>query len=80
MAPAADWALRYRRPIIVDEFGVLGRYANLADRARWLAAVRTVAESYCFGWTHWEYDEGFGLLDASGQQVEPALAKALLGK
>jgi endoglucanase len=80
LAPAAAWALQHKRPIIVDEFGVLGRYASLADRARWLRAVRAEAERYCFGWTHWEFDEAFGLLDASGQAVEPALAKALLGK
>ena len=80
LAPAADWALRYRKPIIVNEFGVLGRYASLADRARWLRAVRTVAERYCFGWTHWEFDESFGFLDASGERIEPPLAEALLGK
>ena len=80
LAPAAAWALNHNKPIIVDEFGVLGRYASLADRARWLRAVRTEAERYCFGWTHWEFDEAFGLLDDAGQTVEPALAKALLGK
>jgi endoglucanase len=80
LAPAAAWALSHNKPIIVDEFGVLGRYASLADRARWLGAVRTEAERFCFGWTHWEFDEAFGLLDAAGQTVEPALAKALLGK
>ena len=80
LAPAAAWALSHNKPIIVDEFGVLGRYASLADRARWLRAVRTEAERFCFGWTHWEFDEAFGLLDAAGQTVEPALAKALLGK
>jgi endoglucanase len=79
LAPAADWALRYQKPIIIDEFGVLGHYADLADRARWLRAVRTMAERYCFGWTHWEFDAGFGFLDASGQRIEPELAKALLG-
>jgi endoglucanase len=79
LAPAADWALRYRKPIIIDEFGVLSHYANLEDRARWLRAVRTEAERYCFGWTHWEFDEGFGFLDPSGMHIEPALAHALLG-
>jgi endoglucanase len=80
LAPAAAWALRYRKPIIIDEFGVLGHYAGLADRARWLRAVRTEAELYCFGWTHWEFDQGFGFLDASGTEIEPELARALLGK
>ena len=80
LAPAADWALQNRKPVIVDEFGVLGRYAGLPDRARWLAAVRSEAERYCFGWTHWEFDEGFGFLDEAGKQIEPALANALLGK
>jgi endoglucanase len=79
LAPAAVWALRHRKPIIIDEFGVLGHFADLQDRARWLRAVRTEAERYCFGWTHWEFDEGFGFLDASGQHIEPDLARALLG-
>jgi endoglucanase len=79
LAPAAEWAARYRKPIIVDEFGVLGRYAGMADRSRWLRAVRIVAEHNCFGWTHWEFAQGFGFLNASGTDIEPDLAEALLG-
>ena len=79
-APLAAWAVEYRKPIIVDEFGVLGRYADLGDRSRWLRAVRTAAERYCFGWTHWEFAEGFGFLNASGSDIEPELAEGLLGK
>lgn len=79
LAPAAEWAAHYRKPVIVDEFGVLGRYAGMEDRSRWLRAVRIVAEQYCFGWTHWEYAQDFGLLNASGTDIEPDLAAALLG-
>jgi endoglucanase len=78
-APVGAWAIEYRKSIIVDEFGVLGRYAGLEDRASWLRAVRMAAERYCFGWTHWEFAEGFGFLNASGSDIEPERAKALLG-
>jgi endoglucanase len=79
-APAADWAARYRKPVIVDEFGVLGCYAGMGDRSRWLRAVRIVAEQNCFGWTHWEFAQRLGFLNASGTEIEPDLAEALLGK
>jgi endoglucanase len=77
--PLAQWALRYRKPIIVDEFGVLRLHVNLEDRSRWLRAVRVAAEKYCFGWTHWEFAEGFGFLNESGTAIEPKIAAALLG-
>lgn len=79
-APLARWALDHGKPIIVDEFGVLGRYANAKDRSRWLRAVRIEAERYCFGWTHWEFDQAFGFLNEAGTDADPHLAKALLGK
>jgi hypothetical protein len=37
------------------------------------------AERCCFGWTNWEFAEGFGFLNASGSDIELELAEALLG-
>ena len=54
-------------------------YAGLGDRSRWLRAVRMAAERYCFGWTNWEFAEGFGFLNVSGSEIEPEFAEALLG-
>ncbi len=59
---------------------MLGRYADVADRSSWLRAVRTTAELYCFGWTHWEFAEWFGFLNDAGTDIDPEIAKALLGQ
>ena len=81
IAEAATWSERYRRPVIINEFGVLGWKALPEDRARWLQAVRRAAESHCIGWAHWEYADGFGFVRRIGDREIPdeALVKALLG-
>ena len=78
---AATWATRHRRPVIINEFGVLGFKAAPADRARWLRAVRTAAEQHCIGWTHWEYADGFGFVRrVDGREIpDEAIVDALLG-
>ncbi len=47
------------------------------DRVAWLATVARAAEAACLGWTHWELDQGFGILDRSGA-LDPAALDALL--
>jgi endoglucanase len=81
IAEAAAWSGRYRRPVIINEFGVLGWKAPAEDRARWLQAVRRAAESHCIGWAHWEYADGFGFVRRIGDREVPdeALVRALLG-
>jgi endoglucanase len=78
---AAAWATRHRRPVIINEFGVLSFKAAPADRARWLRAVRTAAEQHCIGWTHWEYADGFGFVRrVEGREApDEAIVDALLG-
>src|SRR5712691_1559348 len=66
VARAANWAERHRRPVIVNEFGVLGWKAVPSDRARWIAAVRRAAEAHCMGWAHWDYADGFGFVRRVG--------------
>jgi endoglucanase len=77
---AAAWADRHQRPVIINEFGVLGWKAPVEDRIRWLRAVRRSAERHCMGWTHWEYADGFGFVRRIGKSEVPdeALVKALL--
>jgi endoglucanase len=79
-APARAWAERYRRPVIVNEFGVLGWKTAPADRARWIAATRRAAEANCMGWAHWEYADGFGFVRRVGNREIPdeAIIDALL--
>ncbi len=66
VARAANWAECHRRPVIVNEFGVLGWKAAPSDRARWIAAVRRAAEAHCMGWAHWDYADGFGFVRRVG--------------
>lgn len=80
LAPAAEWSRRHDRPVLVNEFGVLRHRAPPQDRIAWLWAVRTAAEEAGFGWTHWDYADGFGLAtrSASGDIPDPATIEALL--
>ena len=77
---AASWAERHRRPVIINEFGVLGWKAEASDRARWLRAVRRSAERHCIGWTHWDYADGFGFVRRIADREIPdeTIVRALL--
>ncbi len=77
---AAAWAERHRRPVIVNEFGVLGWKAEPSDRVRWLKAVRRAAERHCIGWAHWDYADGFGFVNRVADREIPdeAIVRALL--
>ena len=77
---AASWVERHRRPVIINEFGVLGWKAEASDRARWLRAVRRSAERHCIGWTHWDYADGFGFVRRIADREIPdeAIVRALL--
>ena len=80
LARAASWAERHRRPVVINEFGVLGWKADPSDRARWLRAVRSAAERHCIGWTHWDYANGFGFVRRIADREIPdeAIVRALL--
>ena len=80
--PRRSWkffipAARHGRPVIVNEFGVLKWGADAASRLRWLSAVREAAEARCIGWTHWDLQDGFGLL-AEDLEPDGAALDALL--
>lgn len=79
LEPAAAWQQQYSRPIIINEFGVLKAGAPRDSRLRWLSAVTTYARQHCWGWTHWELSQGFGLTDAATGKADPETLKALLG-
>jgi endoglucanase len=73
----AEWSQIHAAPIIVNEFGVLKWKAKRADRLAWITAVRASAEACGFGWTHWDYDAGFGLLEENGQ-IDDGVLRALI--
>ncbi|WP_128928271.1 glycoside hydrolase family 5 protein [Bradyrhizobium guangxiense] len=79
LAPALEWQQQFARPIIVNEFGVLKAGAPRASRLRWLAEVTAYARDHCWGWTHWELTQGFGLVDRSTGRPDPDVMRALRG-
>jgi endoglucanase len=80
IALAGPWIVRHRRPVIINEFGVLAGKAPAPDRARWLRIVRRAAEAHCIGWAHWDYADGFGFVRRVGDREVPdeQILKALL--
>jgi endoglucanase len=80
IAVAGAWMQRHQRPVIINEFGVLGWKADPSDRARWLRTVRNAAERHCIGWTHWDYADAFGFVRRVADRETPdeAIVRALL--
>ena len=79
LEPAAVWQMQFSRPIIVNEFGVLKAGAPRESRLRWLSSVVSYAQQHCWGWTHWELSQGFGLVDDTSGKPDAGVLKALLG-
>ena len=77
-AQMASWSRRYGRPVIVDEFGVYAAHAPRAARLAWLKAVAAASEARCIGWTHWDYGDGFGLLDPRTRRPDEGVIGALM--
>jgi endoglucanase len=80
LQPAIAWQRQFSRPLIVNEFGVLKGGAPEAGRVSWLRAVVKFADGQCWGWAHWEYAQGFGLLDAKTGKPDPNVMRALLDR
>jgi endoglucanase len=79
LEPAVAWQRQFSRQIIINEFGVLKAQAPPESRRRWLHAVVNFAEAHCWGWTHWELAQGFGLIDDKTGKPDAAVMRALLG-
>lgn len=78
---AGEWSRHHRKPVVLNEFGVLAWKAPAPDRLRWLETVRRAAEQACIGWTHWDYADAFGFVRRVGGKEIPdqGVLKALLG-
>jgi hypothetical protein len=72
-----DWSVAHDRPVIVNEFGALSHVAPRGARLEWLAAVRRQAEKRCIGWTHWDFQDGFGLIDSETGMPDAGIMQAL---
>jgi endoglucanase len=66
-------------PLVCNEFGVYRKTSKPEDRARWLNNVRTALERDGIGWTMWDYEGGFGVVDKKEGKtiVDEATVKAL---
>lgn len=60
---AADWANRRHVPLTCNEFGVYRNFSNPEDRQRWIATVRSALEQNKIGWTMWDYQGGFSVVN-----------------
>jgi endoglucanase len=78
LQPAVAWQQQFSRPLIINEFGVLKGGAPEQSRVRWLRSVVNFADRHCWGWAHWEYAQGFGLLDAKTGKPDANVMRALL--
>jgi endoglucanase len=85
-ATVGAWAAQHKIPtsrIFIGEFGVLRQQSNApgarcADRAQWLADVRSTAERHGFGWSYFNYDGPFSILiDDSNRQLDPVVLASL---
>jgi endoglucanase len=78
LGPAVAWQKQFSRPLIINEFGVLKAQAPPESRINWLRGVVGFAERHCWGWTHWELAQGFGIVDDGTGKPDPAVMRALL--
>lgn len=72
------WSERSGRPVVVNEFGVLAFVSPRGSRLNWLSAVREAAEERCIGWTHWDFQDGFGLMGAETGMPDEGVMEALV--
>jgi endoglucanase len=74
----AEWSELHDRPVIVNEFGALTFVAPRTSRLEWLAAVSRQARAHCIGWTHWDFQDGFGLMDPETGMPDKGVMGALI--
>ncbi|WP_420413791.1 glycoside hydrolase family 5 protein [Roseibium sp.] len=72
------WSQKHGRPVVVNEFGVLSYDAPRTDRLFWLGTVVNAVEERCIGWTHWDYSDGFGIVDPRTHEPDKEALKVLL--
>ena len=83
IALAATWAKQRHVPLWCGEFGVFRPFASPADRAHWIADMRSTLEQNGVGWNMWDYQGSFALIDKKNgvttvdEQVLHALGLAM---
>jgi len=75
------WSVAHDCPVILNEFGVLNFCVDAESRTSWVRAVRQAAEANQIGWTYWELDQGFGVIQSrqSTEGFDHSMIAALFG-
>jgi endoglucanase len=76
---AADWAQANDVRLIANEFGVYKPTTAPGARYALLRDTRVAFEQYGIGWTMWDYQGGFDLVEGEGDEryITPEMADAL---
>lgn len=77
LGSAADFRDALGAPLLMGEFGVY-EDVPLADRARWVKAVRIEAEAQKIGWCHWGYATTFKAYDIEQERWIGPIRAALI--
>ncbi|WP_316858768.1 cellulase family glycosylhydrolase [uncultured Cohaesibacter sp.] len=77
-AALGQWSKHHKVPVIVNEFGVLDFDVDRRSRINWLRAVRLAAEKNCIGWAHWDFSDGFAMVNPQTTLPDPFVMDALL--
>jgi endoglucanase len=75
----AKWSITHSRPVIVNEFGVLSFVAPREARISWLETVSRAAKDHCIGVVHWDFSDGFGLIDHHSGLPDTDIINAITG-
>lgn len=72
----ADWSKANDRPVLLGEFGAYDKGGiPMADRVRYTASVRRLAEERGMPWAYWQFDSDFVVYDIERDRwVEPIRA------
>lgn len=74
------WSKKHGVPVFVNEFGALSYHAPRQDRLHWLGTVVKEAEAKCLGWTHWDFSDGFGIVDPDTGKADSKALDMLLNR
>nr|WP_321445889.1 cellulase family glycosylhydrolase [uncultured Cohaesibacter sp.] len=77
LAAVAAWSDQHQKPVIINEFGVLDFDVDRFARTDWLRAVRAAAEGHCLGWAHWDFSDGFAMVNPNTTLPDALVLDAL---
>ncbi|HXG92052.1 MAG TPA: cellulase family glycosylhydrolase [Blastocatellia bacterium] len=71
IAKVAAWARKHNAAVTCNEFGVYRKFVAPADRTAWIRDVRAALEKYGIGWTMWDYQGGFSVVNKTDGRAAP---------